>query len=199
MPTLLANLPRHLYIYVCNEALSQGQRSGVTRASWFGLVSLPNKVWGATVLLENGAVYTPVPLHTIRTESSKDAGYDVWNPSDAQRWDCFGYDFTVIEYEQLAGRDVEAYIDGKWFQSTYMFTAQHYGDAYSQTPEQTKQYHFVDVHGLGIAALPTNCCVFHERCFTKPDGKPDWLRVSKEYPSCEEKYLWDKTVGDETA
>jgi hypothetical protein len=199
MPTLLANLPRHHYIYVCNEALSQNQRAGVTRASWFGLVSLPNKVWGATVLLENGAVYTPVPLHAIRTESSKTADYAVWTPRDAQRWDCFGYDFTVIEYEQLAGRDVDAYINKEWLKANYLFTAQHYGDSYSQTPEQAKQYHFVDVHGLGVAALPTNCCVFHDRCFTKPDGKPDWLRVTTEYPSCEETYLWDKTIGDETA
>lgn len=196
---LIADLPRHIYCQVDRRFLSAGERDGFERVSWFGLTSMPGRAWGLSLLLECGAVYSHVPPHAIAFSPDPAA----WTLPEAQRWDCFGVHFAVHEYEQLQGRDVDAYIKprGEWLRGQYLFTAQHYGDGYSRAPDQAKQYHFIELELGRLAVLPGNCVLFHDQAFTRIDGKPAWLRVQTEVYSCESRDVapWDNTITEETA
>lgn len=197
MAELIASLPRQIYCYVDRTFLSQGQERGFEPCAWFGLVSVPSRAWGLTVLLESGAVYTPLPPHAIAF-SERPRAHD-WRIDQAQRWDCFGVQFAVHEYEQLRERDVEAYVAGEWIRARYLFTAQHYDDGYSREPSQTKQYHFLQTEGDRLTALPGNCCLFHDTAFTRVSGKPSHLRVQRQVFYAEHGTIWDDTIGEETA
>lgn len=196
MPELIASLPTHQYCWVDRAFLSQGQRQGFERCSWFGLTSVPGRTWGLSVLLECGATYIHVPPHALAFSEQPEPN---WTLEQAQRWDCFGVNFAVTTYTQLDGRDVDAYVRGKWLRAEYIFTAQHYGDPYSLAPDQAKQFHFLRTRRGRLTILPGNCLLFHDPAFTKARGKPDWLRTQTEVYTCESGEPWDKTIGDETA
>lgn len=185
MSTLIASIPRHLYCWIDTRFIGHTPEGpGLIPASWYGLRSVPGRAWGIDVLLENGAVYANLPPHALLFEAPSEWPAE-WSLADAQLWDCFGYDFAVHEYEQLAGRDVELR-GGR--QGVYLFTAQHYGDAYSLTPEQAKQYHFIRTDHGRLAILPGNHVLFHDKCFTtiaNPPVWPKWLRRQVEVYECE--------------
>jgi hypothetical protein len=101
--THAANLPRHQYVSVDKSVLSQGQVQGWEEAVWFGLNSVPHRAWACTVMLKCGALYRGLPLSAICHDP---AGHThKWELRDAQRWDCFGYNFATIEYDYLRELD----------------------------------------------------------------------------------------------
>lgn len=188
MAELFTSLPRHLYCYVERRFLGEG--TGLEPCSWFGLTSLPARAWGLSVLLECGAVYTQVPPHALYFPvPGGDFSETAWPLARAQLWDCFGYAFAVHEYTQLAlagggararWPNVEGELAGR-----YLFTAQHYGDAYSQTPEQAKQFHFLALENGRLTALPGTNVLFGDACFTTDAGWPKWLRTQQAVYRCE--------------
>jgi hypothetical protein len=121
---------------------------------------------------------------------------------DAQRWDCFGYNFATIEYDYLRELDCSVWIASRqeWLGGSYMFTAEPYGDGYSLEPSQTKSHHFIALHNGRLACVPGNNVLFTETSFTgkKPIAKPDWLRVQTNTYHAEEQGF-DAVVGEETA
>lgn len=196
MPEIIADTPRHIYAFVDRAYLSAGERTGFERCSWFGLTSIHGRAWGLQCLLECGAIYSTVPPHALAFSEDPEAS---WALEQAQRWDLPGSTFAAHEYQQLAGRDVEAYVRGTWLHASYLFTARHIGDSYSAEPEQAKEYHFLRTHHDRLTILPGNCCLFHDPAFTKVRGKPDWLRVQREVYACEAGEPWDKTVTENSA
>lgn len=197
MPDLISSLPMgHLYAWIDRAFLSQGQRKGFERCSWFGLTSIPGRAWGLQVLTESGAVYSTCPPHAL---AFSDTPCAEWTLEQSQRWDLPGEHFACTVYSQLEGRDVDAYVRGAWVRSRYLFTARHSGDAYSREPEQAKEYHFLRTYHDRLTILPGNCCLFHDTAFTKVRDKPDWLRVQTDVYACESAEPWDKTIGEDTA
>jgi hypothetical protein len=191
---LFGSLPRHLYCYVERRFVAKTAGRPLEPCTWFGLTSVPGRAWGLTVLLESGALYSNVPPHAIvfgdqvaAAVNASNLQLALWTIGEAQAWDCFGYDFALHEYEHLAGRDVEAKIAGleQLVDGAYLFTAQHYGDAYSLVPEQAKQFHFLQLENGRLAALPANRLVVHAPEFTRVDGLPTDLRRQTESYSCE--------------
>lgn len=196
MARLFTSIPRHYYCYVESSFVARSPRPTLEPCTWFGLTSVPGRAWGLTVLLESGAIYSGIPPHAIVfgdqvAAAVNDSNLQLadWTIYEAQLWDCFGYDFAVHEYEHLQGRDVEAAIAGipELVDGVYLFTAQHYGDGYSRTPEQAKQFHFVQLENGRLAALPANKLVVHAPEFTRREGPglPTWIRRQTEAYSCE--------------
>ena len=198
--THAANLPRHQYVSVDKSVISQGQVQGWEDAVWFGLSSVPHRAWACTVLLKCGALYRGLPLSAICHDS---VGHShKWELRDAQRWDCFGYNFSTIEYDYLRELDCNVWIASRqeWLGGSYMFTAEPYGDGYSLEPSQTKSHHFIALHNGRLACVPGNNVLFTETSFTgkKPIAKPDWLRVQTNTYHAEEQGF-DAVVGEDTA
>jgi hypothetical protein len=166
-------LPAHQYVLIEPNALGE---HGWLKAVWFGLVSYPGRAWGCHVLLECGAVYRSVPLHQLAWR--EDAEED-WTPSQAQTWDCYGWQFSTIEYPYLAGLDGLVRMQhGDQETGQYLFTAVPVADAYSASPEQAKEFMFMKLDRNGrFAAQPTNHVLLRERSFTDPgQGWPKFLR-----------------------
>ena len=54
--TVTGQLPRHQYVWI-DTNFTHKQPHGFIPAVWFGLVSMPGRTWGCTVMLECGAIY----------------------------------------------------------------------------------------------------------------------------------------------
>jgi len=197
--TFAANLPRHQYVMVDRQFCSQGKEKGWDEAVWFGLYSVPNRAWGCTVMLKCGALYRGLPLHALALANG--VGVD-WDLPDAQRWDCFGWNFATIEYNYLRELDCNVWIANRqtWMRGSYMFTAEPYDDGYSMEPSQTKSHHFIGLANGRMACVPGNNVLFTETSFTgkNPVAKPTWLKVQTQTFRAEG-LAFDDVVGEDTA
>lgn len=180
-------LPKHIYCWV-DSAFTHENPQGFIRVLWFGLVSIPSRMWGCTVLLESGACYRNLPPHAIAF--SQDAEKD-WHPADAQRWDCYGEEFSAIEYEALKAAAVLARVcDGKPardYRGRYLFSITPIGDGYSSTPEQSKEFTFVALENGRLTIQPTDRVLFLDKSFTTNETGEfsKGLRRQTEVYSCE--------------
>ena len=195
--THAANLPRHLYVKCDMEFVSDGQKQGLEDAVWFGLTAVPGRAWGCTVMLKCGALYRGLPLHAL---AHGEIAIMDWDINDAQRWDCFGWNFTTIEYEYLMGLSCKVWIANRktWEVGRYLFTAEPYGDGFSMSPSQTKSHHFIALNNGRMTAVPGNNVLWRESSFTTPSEKPNWLRTQSQVWHGEQA-TWDDVVGEETA
>lgn len=194
----VCDLPAHQYVEVDRKFLSRGERDGWEEAVWFAVSAVPHRAWGLTVLLKCGAVYRGLPPHAIVLDP---VGKVIdWKLEEAQRWDCFGYDFTCHRHAYLRELDCSAYIfpDRRWLPGSYLFTADFYDDAYSLEPSQTKSSHFIALDNGRLAVLPGNNLLWEEASFTRAQEKPSWLRVQNQSWHAE-RPGWDHVVGEETA
>jgi hypothetical protein len=163
-------LPRHQYAWVEPSALGDHDWLACV---WFGLVSYPGRAWGCHVLLECGAVYRNVPLHQLATR--KDA--EPWTPARAQTWDCYGWQFATIEYPFLASMNARVRLrDRTEHDGQYLFTAVPVGDAFSASPEQSKEFYFVALDNGRFTSQPTNHVLIEDRSFTRKLEWPTFLR-----------------------
>lgn len=181
--THAGELPRHLDCWVDDRAVLREPAGKMLPCRWFGLVSHPGRVWGCTVLLENGAVYRGIPPHRMAFSTDPVEG---WNVEASQRWNCYSRQFTTIEYTALAGLSCVARCDNTDFFGRYLFTAAPFGDGYTETPEQGKEYCFVQLDNGRLTIQPTDKVLFSDRSWTTHGGEwPQGLRASDTVIRCE--------------
>ena len=161
--TLVGELPRHIYCYV-SSTFTHREPQGVIPCVWFGLVSYPGRIWGCTVMLECGAIYRNVPVHAM---SFVPEPARPWSPYEAQTWDCYGEEFTLLEYNYLSGLQCKAKTKHGDFVGEYLFTAAPIGDGFSAVPEQAKEFCFIKLEIGRLTVQPTDKVVFSEPSFTK--------------------------------
>ena len=189
--SLVGPLPRHLYVYVDTEFTHQEiQASRFIPAVWFGLTSTPGRVFGCTVMLESGAVYRSLPPHALAFSPDIDDSLteEPWGAQDAQTWDCYGTDFSVVEYPYLAGLRCLVKAGDEELPGQHLFSVAPIGDGFSQVPEQAKEFHFLrlDAPFDRLTIQPTDRIVYEERSFTVgPLAFPHGLARQTEVYSCE--------------
>jgi len=198
--THAAALPRHLYVHADRKAMSAGQAEGFEECVWIGLNAVPHRAWSCTVLLKCGAMYRNLPLSALAVGTN---GFDEgWSAQDAQRWDCFGWDFTTLAYPTLQELDCSVWLPHRkaWMAGSYLFTAEFYGDAYSMEPSQTKAHHFIELSNGRVGSYPGNNILWNEPSFhgIAHNTKPSWLKVQTETFHAETAG-WDNVVTEESA
>lgn len=159
---LVGQLPNHCYIWV-DAQFCQNDTTGFIPAVWYGLVSYPDRVWGCTVMLENGAIFRNLPSHAIAFTPKPQCP---WTPHDAQTWNCYGFDFTTLEYTYLHGLRCKVLANKKEYVGRYLFTAAPIGDGFSAYPEQAKEFVFVELDNGRLTVQPTNRIIFDDKSFT---------------------------------
>ena len=113
-------------------------------------------------MLECGAIYRNVPLHKL---AHKTVGTP-WDPADAQTWDCYGANFSVLEYPFLEGVRMRARLRSKEeHMGNYLFTAIPMLDGFSLEPEQSKEFYFVKLDNGRYTAQPTNHILVLDKSF----------------------------------
>ena len=166
-------LPRHTYCYVEPGTFGNAEWE---RVAWFGLVSHPGRTWGCHVLLESGAVYRNVPLHRL----AHDFNMLSWSPSDAQTWDCYGHQFSVVEYPFLEAVPMGVKLRNKQeVRGRYLFTAIPMLDGFSLEPEQSKEFYFIKLDNGRFTAQPTNHILVQDKSFTTITDWPKLERQTK--------------------
>lgn len=172
-------LQTHQYVWIEPNAI--GQHDWM-QAVWFGMTCYPGRAFGCHVILECGAVYRNVPLHQIAWRKTEDA----WDATLAQRWNAYGYEFSVIEYPYLVGLNGMARCDDQDFVGRYLFTLIPIGDAYSATPTQAKEFYFMELANGRYTAQPTNYVLIQDRSFTNKIEWPTFLHRQTQWYSSEE-------------
>tara|TARA_R110000868_G_scaffold261331_3_gene519434 strand:+ start:9407 stop:9862 length:456 start_codon:yes stop_codon:yes gene_type:complete len=142
------------------------------RCVWFAIHAHAGRAWGCHVMLESGAVYRGVPPHALAFDEEADTG---WELEDAQIWDCYGTQFSVIEYDYLAGLRT---LDHKQREGRYMFTVVPLNDPYTQAPDQSKEFMFIEGSNGRLSILPTNKLLFRDASFTTTSDWPTDLKIS---------------------
>jgi hypothetical protein len=187
--SLVGPLPRHLYVYVDTEFTHREiQVSRFIPAVWFGLTCTPGRVFGCTVMMESGAVYRSLPPHALAFCHDIDDSLqeEPWGAQDAQTWDCYGTDFSALEYPYLAGLRCLAKAGAQELPGQHLFSVAPVGDGFSQVPEQAKEFHFIQLENGRLTIQPTNRIVYEERSFTVgPLTFPHGLARQTEVYSCE--------------
>jgi hypothetical protein len=156
------DLPKHIYCYV-NSAIIREKGEGYEPCVWFAIHSHPGRMWGCHIMLECGAVYRNVPPHHLAFSPNPDA----WTQHDAQIWNCYGSQFSTIEYTFLSGMKVQTKSRGS---GNYLFTAIPLNDGFSAAPEQSKEFMFCEMESRRLAILPTNMLLFEDKSF----GEVEW-------------------------
>lgn len=171
------NLPRHLYAFV-DRRFTRREGEGFERCVWFGLTSQHGRMWGCNILLECGAMYRNIPPHAM---AFKDDPKPTWAERDAQIWDCYGAQFTTLEYGYLSEVDcVTRYGE----EGRYLFTAAPIGDGFSRHPEQAKEFTFLALDNGRLKVVPTDYLLVKETSFVRLAWPTDIRRQSEVY-SCE--------------
>ena len=177
MNTGSASLPHHQYVWVDQSFIREGG-SGWEPAVWFGLHSHPGRAWACHVMLECGAVYRGLPPHALAFDDKPDD----WTLPQAQMWDCYGTQFSLLRYRFLIGLQARA---TNGILCDYLFTAVPIGDGYSEHPSQSKEFMFMRTKGERLLILPTNKLRFIDKSFTAEVERPR-LKLADTVWSCEE-------------
>jgi len=172
-------IPYHQYCLVDASFISS--RTGFIPCVWFGLVSIPGRMWGCTIMLECGAVYRAVPPHAIAFDLQPDL---IWSKQNAQRWDCYGTDFATIEYTFLRGLECNVKCDDLITTGDYLFTAAPIGDSWSRQPNQAKEFMFIRTEGERLTIQPTDKVIFVEKSFTETEWPTGLITTDTVY-TCE--------------
>lgn len=174
--------PRHHYVYF-DRSFIYRERKGFEKAVWFGLTSKFGEMWGCNLLLECGAVYRNIPPHAI---AFNDDPEPIWTEKDSQAWDCYGSQFSTIEYDYLT--NVRAEIKDLNTQAAmiglYLFTAVPLHDGYTRYPGQSKEFMFLKMDNGRLAIKSTDMVIFHDQSFVTPEW-PTGLKRSSETYHCE--------------
>ena len=178
----IGELPKHQYVWVRDSFVLKEPTGAMIPAIWFSLASTPGRAWGCTVMLESGAIYRGLPPHAIAF--STDPGE--WAIEQAQRWDCYGWKFTAIEYTFLRGMDLAVKICGGEVNGSYLFTAAPVDDGFSDNPSQAKEFTFIRTYCDNLTIQPTDKVLVIDKSFCfKPPTWPTGIVRSDTVFSCE--------------
>jgi hypothetical protein len=175
------SIPKHQYILVDSSFIYE-KPEGLVPAVWFGLTSFPSRAWGFNIMLENGAVYRNVPPHAIAFSEKAEKN---WSINQSQLWDCYGYNWSAIEYTYLRGLKCSCIINKSQFDGEYLFTVAPIEDGFSNSPSQSKEFKFIKLYNDRITIQPTNKVLFIDNSFTSEQPYPR-LKLQDEVFSCED-------------
>ena len=165
MNTKIGALPTHRYIWVDSKYTHQNP-AGPVEAMWVGLTSIPARTWGINVILrEGGALYRNIPPNAVRF---KEQAKKNWRIEESQLWNCYSYNFTILENPILRGLSVTAKVNQNILKGTYLFSATHLNDGWSDSPEQDKEFIFIQLTNWRLTIQPTNRVAFIDHSYILP-------------------------------
>lgn len=198
MAHLTANIPPvHCFVrkeFLYNFEKGQGEYEPCT---WVSIKSLRSQAFRIEAYLPHyGALYDKIPLHAF---VSRTTNLEEFLPLDTlQIWDCFSYDFTVLQKAFLRNLTVKFYAKNKQFyQGGYMFTVDHSAPdmniidtSYAEWPEDHKSFNFIQLDNGQYAAQPNNRCIFYDAASNPEKLKfPDFRACAVKYV-CETNPKW---------
>jgi hypothetical protein len=170
MAHLVANLPP-IHCFIRKEFLYNFE-NGVGEYEpciWVSIKSLRSQAFRIEAYLPKyGALYDKLPLHAFVSRNNNLDSSSFLELDSLQIWDCFSYDFTIIQKAFLRNLSCKFYAkDKNFYQGNYLFTVDHSSPdlniidtSYSEWPEDHKSFNFIELQNGQYAAQPNNRCIF---------------------------------------
>jgi hypothetical protein len=190
MAHLAANVPP-IHGWVRKEFLYDFQKGQgeYEPCIWVTIKSLRSQAFRIEAYLpQYGALYDKLPLHAFVSRTDNLGPFldlDV-----LQIWDCFSYDFTIIQKAFLRNLSCKFYgKDKKFYNGNYLFTVDHSSPdlniidtSYAEWPEDHKSFNFIELDNGQYAAQPNNRCLFYDAASNPVNMKfPDFKVCTKKY------------------
>lgn len=209
MPTLNSDIPQ-FYAWVRAEYLYnlESHHGELVKGCVFGVAAIAGRALGFHVLLENGACIWRLPIQAIRLiEEPADGvmGNDLEDESELCRllelWDCFSYDFSVTEFNHLAGLRCRVTLKNrKIVGGEYLFTVDWYNSDVAESAGDGghKCHHIIAGDDGWLYAQPNNRVAFHEPATVKtfPAGKPPDYKTNTHEWKVEQGDKWTTSDDD---
>lgn len=151
------NIP-NIKLFVRNEFLFNQEKGHgeFTEGILVSARSVKNKAMTFTVLLENGVLFTGLPLHALCRDKC-----DSIELSIAQMWDCISYDVQCIELSLVRYSNVTVKLtDNKIVPGEYLFSIDfdhsNTMTSLSETPDEWKMMHFIVLDDGQFVLYPQN-------------------------------------------
>lgn len=174
--------PKHKYIWV-DTAYTHEDSLGFQEAMWVGITAIPSRMWGINVVFrEGGMLYRNVPPHAVAFRPDPWAD---WSPRQSQMWDCYSQQFSTLENDHLSGLRVSVITEGEVYEGKYLFSTAHYGDGWSECPEQDKEFLWCELDNGRLTIQPTNRVVFIDKSFIVNKNPLPRLKLSDRIYSVE--------------
>jgi hypothetical protein len=158
---MLINVPTFKCV-VANEFLTGGKQSGFTEGYLVAVRCLKSRPLFFTVHLQNGALYSNVPINHIYAESSTKGQLEL---HEAQPWSCLEPPVNAVLLAHMKDYDVR--VLSRNLRGRYLFTIDYHGEGLAQDPEQHKMHHVIETEEHCLVAMPNNYCIFGDQYFTK--------------------------------
>lgn len=189
MPYLIADIP-YTYCLVRSEFLRDDKEGHgeFEDACIFGVTALEGRLPSFQAMMKNGAQWARLPLHAFCTKECEPLP-----ASTLVLWDCLSYKIAVHEYRYLSTLVCDVFCgDGQMRRGTYMFTLDWAESDYSETPDQHKSHHVIELESGHIAAMPNNRIRWHEPSWIKPfESPPDYKVQTRTFTAERERALKD--------
>jgi len=192
MAHLVANLPP-VHCYIRKEFLYDFTKGfgEYEPCIWITIKSIRGQAFRIEAYLPNyGALYDKLPLNAFVSRTDNLDADKFLSLDTLQIWDCFSYDFTVIQKSFLKNLTAKFYAKDKQFYSgNYLFTVDHCSPdtniidtSYSEYPEDHKSFNFIELDNGQYTAQPNNRCIFLDAA-SNPNTLlfPDFIVCSKKY------------------
>ncbi|KAL4486456.1 hypothetical protein ABPG72_018410 [Tetrahymena utriculariae] len=162
---LVGNVPP-TDVYVRKEYVTQFEEGHgeLEEGVWITVKSKKDRAFlFETLFTEYGALYDKLPISAFLWK--KDVDFDNLLPLDyLQLWNCFSYDFTVVNKVNIASLRCEVLMkNGKTYPGQYLFTIDHthsdpgiLNTAWSEIPHEHKSFNIIKLDNGQFCAQPNN-------------------------------------------
>jgi hypothetical protein len=192
MSFLVANIPP-IHCYIRKEFLYDFEKGHgeYEPCIWVTVKSIRGQAFRIESYLPRyGALYDKLPVHAYVSRCDN-LDSEKFLPLDTlQIWDCFSYDFTVVQKTFLKNLSCKFYAkDKQLYQGNYMFTIDNacpnpniIDTTYSEWPEDHKSFNFIELDNGQYAAQPNNRCIFLDAASNPKELLfPDFKVCTKKY------------------
>ena len=172
---MLINIPT-FKVLVRNEYITDNELQGYTEGYLVAVRCIKSRPLLFSVHLENGALYSGLPINSLCTKKCMEYYLDV-----AQPWSCLESPCNALTYYHLKDYDVEVTSDSISQVGRYLFTIDYQGEGLAQDPEQHKTHNIIALESGQLVAMPNNYCKFVDQYFTDKDMETSHLRRTTSY------------------
>jgi hypothetical protein len=175
-----SNLPP-IRVFIWNRFLfnDNSNYSGKIGAHLVSVRARQNQALQFTVLLDNGALFTGLPAHSI---SFREDEFDsILNLQDAQMWDCISDDIEVFTMETLRYAECEVFGNQIAASGKYLFTIDFVGEGYSRHPTHWKQLHAVQTMAGHFLLYPQYRIRFTDKALCSGEDLPKYQANEKHW------------------
>ena len=143
------------------------------------------------VLLENGVLFTGLPINAFCTKSC-----DKQSLSDLELWDCLSYDNNLIEMNLLKGMNCSVFLKNKTKElARYLFTIDFCNSStlsgLSETPNEWKMFHVLELNSGNYCIYPQNRIQFMDASLCRQEDVTSiGYKVNQTKYVCEDGNKW---------